>query len=75
MKETQTIRVYKDGSSYKFDENALFERDDEAGDRDQRSAAVEKSEREGTAEVDTTSSTSDKTHNRYCFGHKKHCVR
>ena len=73
MKETQTIRVYKDGSSYKFDENALFERDDEAGDRDQRSAAVEKSEREGTAEVDTTISTSDKTHNRYCI--KKHCVR
>jgi len=63
VKETQTIRVYKDGTSYKFDENALFERDDEAGDRDQRSAAVEKSEREGTAELDTTTSTSDKTHN------------
>ena len=73
MKETQTIRVYKDGTSYKFDENALFDREDEAdGDRGQRSAAaVEKSEREGTTEVDTApSTTSDKTHNRQVFVHQ-----
>ena len=71
MKETQTIRVYRDGTSYKFDENALFDREDEAGERDQRSAAaVEKSEREGTTEVDTTSSTSDKSHNRQVFVHQ-----
>jgi len=48
VRETQTIRVYKDGTSYKFDESTLW-RDGESENEDSRegrSTAVEKSDRE-----------------------------
>ena len=51
------MRVYKDGTSYKFDESTLWQNPSEEEDREQRS--IEKSERETAVEPTTTSSNTN----------------